>query len=980
MEFRILGPLYADAGTGNGPATIRQPLLRSALAVLLLRANRPCPRAWLVEALWGAEPPGSPEDALRVCISRLRRCLGDCASRLDRVGPPGGSAPGHRQQRGYLMRVRPGELDLDEFTDLAAQGQAELDMGDAAAAAGSLTQALALWADPPLPDLPDTPLIAAAVRELANQRRAAEDALIDARLAASEAELVLTQLRAAVLAEPGRERSCSQLMRAYHALGMRKEALDVYQRARRAVLEEQGAEPGPVLGVLHRQILAEELATLRSAGRIGGRPQVASSLPAWQVPVPPADFTGRPAEIARITGCLAGRAGPVAVVTGGPGTGKSATAAAAALALRERFPDGQLYAELGGLEHPRDPQEILTDILLSLGLAKASIPPAGPARTAMYRSLLANRQVLVIADDAASAAQVRPLIPAAGGAALLVTSRGRLTGLAGATIIALGGLADADALALLSAAAGPDRVAAEPDAAELIIAACSGLPLALRLAGAALAARPGLTVAGLAHDLGTGRALEVLAAEDTSVRAAIGSSYQSVSAAARVALTLAASVLPGEIPGWAIADLASGAARVADELAVAGLLAPSPVEVTGPRYRLHPLTRAYAVERLPDCAGDGAEALARLRAGWIRRAGQASASMPMLPFLPAPPFPFLSGQSQGSSAQGGTEVAGPSWLAAERDSLLAVVAQACQEGDHQRAAKLAARLIAHQCISGAYADATGSWRLIVAAAAADSDVLAWARASCYLAFALADGHQAGEAFRLLTACLPVLGQAGDEPTAAMAHGLASRCLSASRRHAAAIRSARNAMRLAGDGLDGELTRAAALAVLGLTLARVGMAGRAGELCRQSRQVARELGQPACESAAVRAHAQVLLLSGQFGAAGDLCRDGIRLAREYGSEITVARFLLLLGRARQLGADPVAAMDTFREALAGFRGVGSLVEELTATSLLAACARQAGFHQQAEADRQGLTQLLAGQGGADPEGKAAAAQAACEVRY
>jgi DNA-binding SARP family transcriptional activator len=122
MEFRILGPVYADAGTGSGPAVISQPLLQSALAVLLLRANRPCPRSMLIEALWGSEPPSAAEAALRVCISRLRRCLGDCAPRLDSVGPPGGRAPGHRQQRGYMMIVRPGELDVDEFTDLVAQG------------------------------------------------------------------------------------------------------------------------------------------------------------------------------------------------------------------------------------------------------------------------------------------------------------------------------------------------------------------------------------------------------------------------------------------------------------------------------------------------------------------------------------------------------------------------------------------------------------------------------------------------------------------------------------------------------------------------------------------------------------------------------------------------------------------------------------------------------------------------------------------
>ena len=550
MEFRILGPLYADAGTGAGPVVICQPLLQSALAVLLLRANRPCPRSMLIEALWGAEPPGSPEASLRVCISRLRRSLGDCASRLDSVGPPGGRAPGHRQQRGYMMTVRPGELDVDEFTDLVAQGQAELDLGNAAAAAASFVHALALWGDPPLPDLPESEVIAAAVARLRNHRQAAVDALIDARLAAGEHEQVLGQLRAAVSATPGRERTCAQLMRAYQALGMRTEALDVYQEARQMTLELQGAEPGPVLAVLYQRILAEELTAERPPQRTrfgaGGL-----ALPGSQAPAPPADFTGRLDEVARIVEYLSGPGVPVVVLTGGPGMGKSATAAVAALQLRHRFSDGQLYAELGGAEQHRDPQAVLADILQSMGVPAHAVPRPGPARAAMYRSVLAGRKVLVIADDAASAAQVRPLIPAAGGAAVLVTSRSRLSGLAGARPVTLGELPADDALALLASTAGPRPTAdAEPAAAREVVAICAGMPLAIRLAGAVLAGRPGLTLTRLARDCGSGRVLDVLAAEDTSVRAAIGSSYRALPGPAQAALSLAAGVVPGEIPGW----------------------------------------------------------------------------------------------------------------------------------------------------------------------------------------------------------------------------------------------------------------------------------------------------------------------------------------------------------------------------------------------------------------------------------------------
>jgi DNA-binding SARP family transcriptional activator len=610
MEFRILGPLYADPGTGVGPAAIGQPLLRSALAVLLLRANMTCPSSFLIEALWDGEPPGSPAAALRVCISRLRRALGDCAERLQSIGPPGGRAPIHRQQRGYVIVVRPGELDVDEFTDLADQAQAELDSGNAAMAAASFVQALALWGDPPLPDIPRSAVIASAVERLKAQRESVQDSLIDARLAAGEHEQVLGQLRAAVLADPGRERTCAQLMSACHALGLRKEALHVFQIARKTTLEQQGAEPGPVLTDVYKQILAEETAIARSARQVI-RVSAAPGAPGAQAPAPPPDFTGRSAEIAVICREAMSPGVPVVVVSGGPGMGKSAIAATAALRLRQGFTDGQLYAELGGLEHPRDPQDVLADMLQSMGVPMRGVPSAGPARPALYRSLLAGRRALVIADDAATAAQLRPLIPAPDGAAVVVTSRSRLPGLAGASIVELDGLPEDDALRLLSQTAGRDRIAAELSAASVIVGICAGMPLALRLAGITLAARPGLTVAGLAHDMQRGSALD-LQAEDVSVRASIGSSYRAVSGAARSALSRLSVTAPGAIAARQLADLAGASA--AAELAAAGLLAPVRMAEAGEHYSIHPLVRAYAAEQMLDNASRPDAPLTRKRA------------------------------------------------------------------------------------------------------------------------------------------------------------------------------------------------------------------------------------------------------------------------------------------------------------------------------------------------------------------------------
>jgi DNA-binding SARP family transcriptional activator len=983
MEFRILGPLYADARSGSGPAVISQPLLQSALAVLLLRANRPCPRSMLIETLWGSEPPASADAALRVCISRLRRSLGDCAERLDSVGPPGGRAPGHRQQRGYMMTVRPGELDVDEFTDLVAQGQAELDVGNAAAAAASFVQALALWGDPPIPDLPESEVIAAAVARLKNQRQAALDALIEARLAAGEPEQVLGQLRAAVSAAPGRERTCGQLMRAYHALGMRTEALDVYQQARQETLKQQGAEPGPVLSVLYQRILAEEMANPAPLTALGiGAP----ALPGSQAPAPPADFTGRSDEVARIVGYFGGPGVPVTVIAGGPGTGKSATAAIVALHLRRRFPDGQLYAELGGVHRPRDPHDVLADLLQSMGVPARSIPVTHPARSAMYRSLLAGRKVLVIVDDAATAAQVRPLMPAAGGAAVLVTSRSRLSGLAGARIVELDELAVEDGLRLLDLTAGPGRVASEPAAARAIVVACAGLPLAIRLAGAVLAARPGLTVATLADECAGQQVLDVLSAEDSSVRAAIESSCRALSSQGYAVLCLAASAIPGEIPAWALAELADGDGRVGDTLAGVGLLAPARVEIAGKRYRMHSLVRAYAREQGSQGDDSCTEALARLRAGWLHRADRAAAMAPALPFaaMPPPVTAPSAGLRVQPTAQAGLEAA-QSWLESEQTGLIATVEQACAAGDHATAIALASRMLADHCRTGAHLIAIRLWRAVADAAAVAGDSVAAALARYYLAVVLADTHdQIGEAATVLRGALPELERAEKVDAAAMGYALLGRCASAEGRHAAAIRAVRDSLRLADGTPAGYLVRCCATAVLGLTLARVGIASTGIERCRQALSQAARLGEPEYEAYATRAMAQALIVSGAYSAAAGTCRDGLELCERLGSRIAAARFTLLLGRAQQCLGEHEAAAESLVAAADVFRQSGLGVEEITARSMLAAGATVAGDQAQAAAQVRAVSQILAHSGVIDAEATALAARnasvpSACQPR-
>lgn len=223
----------------------------------------------------------------------------------------------------------------------------------------------------------------------------------------------------------------------------------------------------------------------------------------------------------------------------------------------------------------------------------------------MYRSVLASRKILVIADDAAYAAQVRPLVPAAGGAAVLVTSRSPLIGLSGSRQVHhvhIGELARADALELLTGTVGRSRVSAEPAAAAEIVTACGGMPLAVRLATAVLATQPGLSLCALA-DACRNRLLDALIAEDSSVRVSIGASYHALTARARATASLAATRVPGEISCSALTELASGDATVAGKIVAVGLLQPAGAAAPGTRYRMHPLVRAYLSERASEHAG-----------------------------------------------------------------------------------------------------------------------------------------------------------------------------------------------------------------------------------------------------------------------------------------------------------------------------------------------------------------------------------------
>jgi len=437
-----------------------------------------------------------------------------------------------------------------------------------------------------------------------------------------------------------------------------------------------------------------------SAGQPAARPvsRVSEAAPPHQLPPDVADFVGRAELVAELRGWLArwpdgvagkaeGAAVAVSAVSGKAGVGKSTLALHVAHQLAAEFPDGQLYASLRGADAagvaPLEPAEILGRFLRAVGVDGGAIPTEVAERAALYRSRLAGRRVLVVLDDAAGEAQVRPLLPGSPGCAVLVTSRARLAGLAGARLVHLDVLDGGQAVELLARIAGPGRVGAEPAAASAIAAACGGLPLAVRIAGARLAARPHWSLGRMADLLADehGR-LDELAHGDLEVRASLSLSYQGLGEEQRRLFCRLGLLDAPDVAAWVAGALldrpVAEAEALLEDLVDAQLVDVASWDVTGrPRYRLHDLVRLFARERVH--AEEPVErrqaALERALGGWLALAEQADQRLPVGSFLFGGRSPASGWRPEQAVAD---ELLGdPSaWMEAEQAALLGAIGQA----------------------------------------------------------------------------------------------------------------------------------------------------------------------------------------------------------------------------------------------------------------------------------------------------------------
>jgi DNA-binding SARP family transcriptional activator/tetratricopeptide (TPR) repeat protein len=719
MRFRILGPL--EVLSPGGWTEIKAAKWRSLLACLLVRQGQLVPTDSLIDELWGDNPPPTANNLVSIYVHRLRKVIGDAEGRMLVYRAPG-----------YLLRLAPGDLDLQQFESRVADGRSALTAGDPSGAAALLGAALGLWRGPLLADVPPSALLATQADRAAELWLTATELRVEADIACGRAAQLVAELRGLIAEHPIRERLWLLLMRTLEDAGRRAEALAVYARAQEVISAELGVDPGAELKRFYLELLAADAsaavrpaprppraaparpasapgsrpgetgrggarldgagaggagagadrggavpvsggdATARSGALAAAGPDIAAageaagvssaaqapgtiaigtfaeSAPApateradgpatatapsfarpAQLPADIGDFTGRETHVDHLCELLTGgnaAASPgavrIAVVNGAGGLGKTTLAVHAAHQVSARFPDGQLYVDLlGASPQAARPGEVLARFLRDLGVEGDRVPATDDERAALYRTMLTGRRVLILLDNARDAAQVRTLLPGSSSCAVLVTTRNRTPDLASTRFFDLDVLEDTEALTLFSRIVGEERAAAEPDATAEVLVACAGLPLAIRICAARLAARRQWKIATLAGRLrDQHRRLDELETGDLAVRASFQVSYDSLQTAGRGASPARAFRLLGLWPGaWislpaAAALLGESERNAADALEM--LVDVNLLESPAPDwYRFHDLLRVYATERAQaeESASVREEAVSRL--------------------------------------------------------------------------------------------------------------------------------------------------------------------------------------------------------------------------------------------------------------------------------------------------------------------------------------------------------------------------------
>ncbi|HVM55543.1 MAG TPA: BTAD domain-containing putative transcriptional regulator [Acidimicrobiales bacterium] len=582
MQFGLLGPLQVTTTDGDD-LVVRGSKQRALLSLLLLGRGRPVSVDRLIDGLWD-QPPGNPANALQAQVSQLRRLLGSDAIRS--------------VEAGYLLGLEPGQLDLDAFDELIHRGAEAVHAGDAPSATRLLDRALQLWRGDPLVDVDAAEIATPERSRLHELRHRAIELRAEALLAVGRAHEVTNELEGLVAEHPTRERFWELLMLALYRTGRQADALRAYQRARSALIEEVGVEPGPALKELEARILGHD-ETLAAVAP----PPIKGNLAQPLTPL-----IGRSRERDDLTSLLVEHR--LVTVVGPGGAGKTRLATEVGML---QVPDGGSW--FVALESVRDPAGVVPAIASALG-ARTSEHPAGSASSPLTAIVnqLDHRPVLLVLDNCEHVVErvaevVAELLGRSPHLRVLATSREPL-GVSGETLFPLGSLdpqAATDLFLTRARAVRPDLDIDEValSVVERICERLDGLPLAIELAAGRARALPLTQIADRLDDrfqLLTGGARTVLPRQQT-LRAVVDWSYELLSDDER-RLFGRLSVFTG---GW---SLHAAEAICADEdlprpaiLDLLGRLVERSLVVPDshgdqPRYRMLQTLSHYARERL----------------------------------------------------------------------------------------------------------------------------------------------------------------------------------------------------------------------------------------------------------------------------------------------------------------------------------------------------------------------------------------------
>ena len=936
LVFGILGPLEVRRGGSLVP--VGGPRQRALLALLLCHANRVVSRDQLVDELLGDQPAESAERMLRVQISRLRKALAD-----------GGGAPRMlARPPGYLLRVEPGELDLDVFEQRVAAGRDALSSGDPGRAAVLLRGAESLWRGRPLADLEFEPFARFEIQRLESQRLLAAEDRIEAELALGQHSALCPELEQLVAEHPLRERLRGQLMLALYRSGRQAEALAVFHDTRRVLDAELGIEPGPALRQVHQQVLA--------ADPLLDLPTLAGAAAARTLPRDIAVFTGRERELAQLLDGIDGLAASGAVVgihaiDGMAGIGKTTFAVHAAHRLAPGFPDGQFFLPLHGHtpgQRPVDPADALASLLLTAGLAPQQIPPGVEARAARWRDHLAGKKILLLLDDAVGHEQVRPLLPGTAGSLVLITSRRRLTALVDAAVVSLDVFPPDEAAALLVRLAGRAGLEAGDTAIREITRLGGHLPLAIGMLASQLRHHPAWTAASLASELADARdRLVMMHAENLSVATAFDLSYADLTRGSQ-RLFRRLGLVPGpDFDAHAAAALdgirLDEARRGLDDLYDRHLIG----EPAPGRYRLHDLLREHArTLATADDPADRDAATGRLLDYYLHTALAASKHIARTSWNPAvgslpPARPPEFAPPVSTSGQATV------WLEHERANLHAAAGYAAASERPMYAALIPAAMANLLEARGHWDQALTLHHIALTAARRAGDQPSQARALMLLgamqvltgdfASALATleqalavyhdlGDRAGEADAIINLGF-VHGQTGNYPAATACH--------------------QQALELFRD-LGHRRGQAQALNNLGIVHSLTGDYPAATACHQQALELFRGLGDQYGQTDALINVGTVQQLTGNYRAAAASLHQVTALNRDLNNRSTQAWILNERGVLKRLTGDYRAAAASHQQALELFRDLGERSAQAHALNELGLVQQLTGDHQGAAA--------------------------------